>query len=192
MQHVANLSELRGRAGEAAIEVERLSHVYAGPDGGVPALAGHLHVGRQGPLRGDRRPERLRQDLAADDDGGAAPPDRGHASSATAGRSRSPIPSGVGVIFQEASLFPWLTTLDNIEFPLEPARHAARGAPAPVAGHAEPGRPRGLRRALSARAVGRHEAARLDRARPGAGPAGAADGRAVRRARRADPHDHGP
>ena len=52
-------------------------------------------------------------------------------------------------------------------------------------------RPRRLRQAPSARTVRRHEAARLDRARPGAGPAGAADGRAVRRARRADPHDHG-
>ena len=46
MQHLANLSDVHGRADEAAIEVERLSHVYAGPDGGVPALAGHLDVGR--------------------------------------------------------------------------------------------------------------------------------------------------
>jgi NitT/TauT family transport system ATP-binding protein len=30
----------------------------------------------------------------------------------------------VGVIFQEASLFPWLSTLDNIEFPL-----SLRGTP---------------------------------------------------------------
>ena len=58
--------------------------------------------------------------------------------------------------------------------------------------HAQSGRPAGLRQPLSARAVGRHEAARLDRPRPGAGPARAADGRAVRRARRADAHDHGP
>jgi NitT/TauT family transport system ATP-binding protein len=29
-----------------------------------------------------------------------------------------PDPERVGVIFQEASLFPWLTTFDNIEFPL--------------------------------------------------------------------------
>ena len=29
-----------------------------------------------------------------------------------------PDPSRVGVVFQEASLFPWLTALDNIEFPL--------------------------------------------------------------------------
>ena len=35
-----------------------------------------------------------------------------------------PDPERVGVVFQEASLFPWLTALDNIEFPL-----ALRGAP---------------------------------------------------------------
>jgi NitT/TauT family transport system ATP-binding protein len=37
---------------------------------------------------------------------------------------RDPDPQRVGVIFQEASLFPWLTALDNIEFPL-----SLRGAP---------------------------------------------------------------
>src|SRR6185295_10983744 len=35
-----------------------------------------------------------------------------------------PDPQRVGVIFQEASLYPWLTALDNIEFPL-----ALRGGP---------------------------------------------------------------
>ena len=35
-----------------------------------------------------------------------------------------PDPDRVGVVFQEASLFPWLTALDNIEFPL-----SIRGAP---------------------------------------------------------------
>ena len=69
-------------------------------------------------------PERLRQDLAADDAGGAAAPERRAPSCATAGRSPTPIPTRVGVVFQEASLFPWLTALDNIEFPL-----ALRGAP---------------------------------------------------------------
>jgi ABC-type nitrate/sulfonate/bicarbonate transport system ATPase subunit len=37
----------------------------------------------------------------------------------------TPDPTRVGVVFQEASLFPWLTTLDNIEFPL-----SLRGVPA--------------------------------------------------------------
>jgi NitT/TauT family transport system ATP-binding protein len=36
-----------------------------------------------------------------------------------------PDPNRVGVVFQEASLFPWLTALDNIEFPLS-IRHAPR------------------------------------------------------------------
>ena len=35
-----------------------------------------------------------------------------------------PDPDRVGVVFQEASLFPWLTALDNIEFPL-----SLRGTP---------------------------------------------------------------
>jgi len=39
MQHLANLNELRSQAGEIAIKVEGLSHVYPGADGGVPALA---------------------------------------------------------------------------------------------------------------------------------------------------------
>jgi NitT/TauT family transport system ATP-binding protein len=81
-----------------------------------------------------------------------------------------PDPSAVGVIFQEASLFPWLTTLDNIEFPLSlrgtPREERRRGRRPCCAG-----RPARVRRALSARTVRRHEAARVDRARPGAGPA---------------------
>ena len=39
MQHLANVSELRGaKAHAAAIEVAGLSHVYAGREGQVPAL----------------------------------------------------------------------------------------------------------------------------------------------------------
>ena len=45
-------------------------------------------------------------------------------------------------------------------------------------------RPRGFRERLSARALRRHAAAGVDRARARAGSGGAADGRAVRRARR--------
>ena len=146
----------------------------------------------RGPLRRHRRPERLRQDLAADDAGGPARIRREGTILCDGRPIPKPDPERVGVVFQEASLFPWLTALDNIEFPL-----ALRGTPR------EERRRRaeamltlvgldGIRRALPARAVRRHEAARLDRARPGAGPAGAADGRAVRRARRADPHDDGP
>ena len=64
-----------------------------------------------------RRPERLRQDLAADDAGGPASADARH-DPVRGAPIAEPDPERVGVVFQEASLFPWLTALDNIEFPL--------------------------------------------------------------------------
>lgn len=103
--------------GDAAIEVSALSHVYAGAQGGVPAL----------------------EDISMRVDGGrfvviVGPSGCGKTSllMMLAGlRTQSqgtilchgapiaaPDPHRVGVIFQEASLFPWLTALDNIEFPL--------------------------------------------------------------------------
>ena len=69
------------------------------------------------------------------------------------------------------------------------ARQGRRGA-----GHAlhREGQSRQVRQFLSAHAVGRHEAARRHRARAGHGARRAADGRAVRGARRADaPQDAG-
>jgi len=45
-------------------------------------------------------------------------------SQSKAARSTDPIRNRVGVVFQEASLFPWLSALDNIEFPM-----ALRNAP---------------------------------------------------------------
>src|SRR3984893_11226145 len=68
------------------------------------------------------------------------------------------------MVFQNFGLLPWRTVMGNVEFPLEidglPHRGAARaGAPLPRARGA-----RRLRRALSARALGRHAAARGDRA----------------------------
>ncbi len=38
MQHVANVTRLRDEPDEVAIEVTDLSHIYAGPEGGVAAL----------------------------------------------------------------------------------------------------------------------------------------------------------
>ncbi len=93
MQHLANVSELRAQAGEAAIEVDNLSHTYAGADGSVPALIDISLTVRKGRFVVIVGPERLRQDLAADDAGWTAAARRRAPSSATAGRSRSPTPS---------------------------------------------------------------------------------------------------
>src|SRR5690606_7753432 len=70
------------------------------------------------------------------------------------------------------------------------AGHRQGRAPPPGRRDAAPGRPAGLRRTLAQPALRRHAAARRDR--PGADQpaAPAADGRAVRRAGRADPRAH--
>jgi NitT/TauT family transport system ATP-binding protein len=123
MQHVANLTRPHELPGEVAIEVANLGHVYTGPDGGVPALEDismSVGVGRfvviVGPSGcGKTSLLMMLAGLRSQSEGkvlcyGRPIPD--------------PDPERVGVIFQEASLFPWLSALDNIEFPL-----SLRGAP---------------------------------------------------------------
>jgi NitT/TauT family transport system ATP-binding protein len=119
----ANLSVVREAPAQTAIEVADLSHIYAGREGEVPALsdismtvgAGRFTVivGPSGcgktsllmMMAGLRHQTSGRLDVQ--------------------GRPMTaPDPDRVGVVFQEASLFPWLSALDNIEFPL-----ALRNAP---------------------------------------------------------------
>ncbi len=88
----------------------------------------------------------------------------------------APDPNRVGVVFQEPSLFPWLTAEENVEFPLALRGVGKKDRRASAQEALQAGRPRWFRQAASARTVRRHEAAGLDRARPGAGSAGAADG----------------
>jgi NitT/TauT family transport system ATP-binding protein len=105
------------------IEVAKLSHVYNGAQGAVPALEDiSLSVGAGrfvvivGPSGcGKTSLLMMLAGLRAQTEGtilchGRPIPE--------------PDPQRVGVIFQEASLYPWLTALDNIEFPL-----SLRGAP---------------------------------------------------------------
>ena len=115
MQYVADVKP--AQTSGAAIEIDRVSHVYVGPEGGVPALSNvSMRVGAGrfvvivGPS-GCGKTSLLMMMAGL----------RDH----TEGRINvygapipKPDPERVGVIFQEASLFPWLTTFDNIEFPL--------------------------------------------------------------------------
>jgi NitT/TauT family transport system ATP-binding protein len=124
MQHVANVTALQARPDEIAVEVTGLSHVYAGgADGGVPALTDislTVGVGRfvviVGPSGcGKTSLLMMLAGLRAQTAGTVL----------CLGRSMpAPDPNRVGVVFQEASLFPWLTALDNIDFPL-----SLRGTP---------------------------------------------------------------
>jgi NitT/TauT family transport system ATP-binding protein len=123
MQHMADITPSREETREIAIEVNELSHVYSGDSGGVPALedismtveAGRfvVIVGPSGcgktsllmmlaGLRHQTQGSILCNGLPIDE----------------------PDPRRVGVVFQEASLFPWLSAVDNVEFPL-----ALRGTP---------------------------------------------------------------
>ena len=123
MQHGANVSgELTG--GKAAVEVRGLSHVYAGRDGAVPALQDidmNVPAGRfvviVGPSGcGKTSLLMMLAGLRAQSSGAilidGRPIDK-------------PDPSRVGVVFQEASLYPWLTAVENVEFPLV-LKHAPR------------------------------------------------------------------
>jgi NitT/TauT family transport system ATP-binding protein len=115
MQYVADMRA--AQTAGAAIEIDRVSHVYASAEGGVPALSNvSMKVGAGkfvvivGPS-GCGKTSLLMMMAGL----------RDH----TEGRINvhgapipKPDPERVGVIFQEASLFPWLTTFDNIEFPL--------------------------------------------------------------------------
>jgi NitT/TauT family transport system ATP-binding protein len=117
MQHVANLTELRGHAGEAAIAVDRLSHVYPGLDGGVPALVDismSVGAGRFVVIVGPSGCGKTSLLMML-----AGLRQQSQGTILCHGKPMpEPDPERVGVIFQEASLFPWLTTFNNIEFPL--------------------------------------------------------------------------
>lgn len=115
MQYVADMTG--SLTAGAAIEIDRVSHVYAGPDGGVPALhdiSMKVGAGRfvviVGPSGCGKTSLLMMMAGLRDHTEG-----RIHIHGAPIPK---PDPERVGVIFQEASLFPWLTTLDNIEFPL--------------------------------------------------------------------------
>jgi NitT/TauT family transport system ATP-binding protein len=115
MQRLADVSA--PAEASAAIEVAAVSHVYAGRDGTVPALdTVSLRVGAGrfcvvvGPSGCGKTS--LLMMLA-----GLRHPSRG--TILCNGRPiPEPDPERVGVVFQEASLFPWLTAIENVEFPL--------------------------------------------------------------------------
>ena len=91
----------------------------------------------------------------------------------------------VGYVIQDVGLFPHLTVADNIAVVprLEAVGRRSRGRPRARAARADRARARRLRRPLARRAVRRPAPARRRRARARRRSAGAADGRAVRRAR---------
>ena len=114
---------------------------------------------------------------------GLSEPTRGSIDGWSGGRERARRRRRIGFVFQEPTLMPWATVARNVRLPLKimgspPAR--TRGSMRRSRASALPSHAR----QLSARAVGRHEDARLDRARARHRAEASADGRAVRGARR--------
>src|SRR5215213_9593920 len=119
-----NLTVVRDQPAEAAIEVAALSHTYAGRDGAVPALTDISMTIGAGQFVVIVGPSGCGKTSLLMMMAGLR-----HQTSGTIHVQGRPIdapdPDRVGVVFQEASLFPWLSALDNIEFPLA-LRHAPR------------------------------------------------------------------
>lgn len=117
MQHMANVTPLRPEPQKPAIEVAGLNHIYAGRDGQVPALENiSLTVGA-GKFTVIVGPSGCGKTSLLMMMAGLR-----HQTNGTIDIQGKPItapdPERVGVVFQEASLFPWLTALDNVEFPM--------------------------------------------------------------------------
>ena len=176
--------------GDAAIEIRDVSHEFGEPGDAqfVHALLAHLarHQARRTAV--PDRAERLRQEHAAQH--GRRPADADHRNGrgarqagarAAAARHRLRVPGERAVSLVH----------DHRE---RQARHGVSGRAegrtgAAGAQGAGGGRAQGLHGPLPGAAFRRHAAARGAGARAQPGDRHAADGRAVRRARRADPHD---
>ena len=102
---------------QAELRVEGLSHVYTGREGAVQALADidfRVGAGRFTVLVGPSGcgKSSLLMMLA-----GLLRPSAGTITCA-GGPVTGPDPARIGVVFQDANLYPWLTALDNVAFPL--------------------------------------------------------------------------
>ena len=135
----ADMKDVSAQSQAAAIEVAGLSHIYEGREGQVPALqdiALTVGAGRFTVIVGPSGCGKTSLLMMM-----AGLRHQTSGSILCAGRPiTGPDPDRVGVVFQEASLFPWLTALDNIEFPLSIRRAPRDGASSARRSHVEPGR----------------------------------------------------
>ena len=170
----------------AQIVVEGVSHHYRPPVGRERAGARkRLARGARAGIPGAARPVRLRQvdpalshrRLSADRD--RKHPGRRQAGGRTGSRPRHRVPELRAVSVEDGAQ-------ERALRPRTPGL-AARGARTAGAGLHRPRRPHGLRGQLSLAALRRHEATHRDRPHARLRSPHAADGRAVRRARRPDP-----
>jgi NitT/TauT family transport system ATP-binding protein len=105
------------RAAAGSIAVSGIEHVYRGAAGGVTALAGVSLAVEPGRFVVIVGPSGCGKSSLLMMMAGLLHPTAGAVT--CEGRAMAaPDPDRVGVVFQDASLFPWLTAVDNVEFPL--------------------------------------------------------------------------
>ena len=105
------------QVGEAAIRVDALHHTYAGREGTVQALDDIAFVAQPGHFLVIVGPSGCGKSSLLMMLAGLVQPTGGRI--LCAGRPMMvPDPDRVGVVFQDANLYPWLTAVDNVAFPL--------------------------------------------------------------------------
>jgi NitT/TauT family transport system ATP-binding protein len=110
-------AEAAAADGPGSIRIDRLSHTYAAREGAVPALVDISFAASPGRFVVVVGPSGCGKSSLLMMMAGL----RGHDSGTISCGGRpmtTPDPLRVGVVFQEANLFPWLTALDNVAFPL--------------------------------------------------------------------------
>ncbi|MBI1201246.1 MAG: ATP-binding cassette domain-containing protein [Rhodopseudomonas sp.] len=117
MQHMARVSPGDGQTPRPAVEVRGLGHAYDGRDGVVAALADIDLTVPAGQFTVIVGPSGCGKTSLLMMLAGLRTPTSGTIE--CDGRPiAKPDPERVGVVFQEASLYPWLTAVENVEFPL--------------------------------------------------------------------------
>ncbi len=102
---------------DAGMQVSGLSHAYSGRQGAVPALADIAFGAEPGRFVVLVGPSGCGKSSLLMMMAGLVLPSEGHI--VCAGRPvTAPDPARIGVVFQDANLYPWLTAADNVAFPL--------------------------------------------------------------------------
>ena len=150
---------------QAAITVDNVSHAYRSPDSGTVATLNNVSLEvRKGELLCLIGPSGCGKSTLLNIIGGLVAPSAGEVR-VNGNPINGPSPHEIAYVFQDNTLFPWNTILDNIKVGARIPGRAGERAAEPRGRSDRGRRPQRFRQELSAPAFRRHEAARLAGAR---------------------------